>query len=115
MSLIHLEKSVLTFHLKEILEDGHGNHPLAWVGLGILILGPKVFPAVAKVTQPATQNLFRSRRSRSPLGYTPMSLSQWIAEAHKRELVVQEDVAIADHSTPISTAAPQESNALLIQ
>ncbi|WP_416668632.1 hypothetical protein [Egbenema bharatensis] len=39
MSLIHLEKSVLTFHFKEILEDGHGNHPLTWLGLSVLMLG----------------------------------------------------------------------------
>lgn len=93
MSLIHLEKSVLTFHLKEILEDGHGNHPLTWLGLGLLIFGPKLIPAAAKDSQSRQNLLLRSRQSR----YTPMSLSQWIAEAQQRELTNQLNAALAHH------------------
>lgn len=84
MSLIHLEKSVLTFHLKEILEDGHGNHPLTWLSLGILIFGPKVLPSAVK-SQPATKML-KAKRSEE---HTQISLSQWIAEAKHRELAAQ--------------------------
>jgi hypothetical protein len=36
MSLIHWDKSVLSFHLKEIIEDGHGGHPLALAGLSAI-------------------------------------------------------------------------------
>jgi hypothetical protein len=90
MSLIHLEKSVLTFHLKEILEDGHGNHPLTWLGLGILIFGPKLFPSVANSSQPVTQARLKAKRS----GHLRISLSQWIAEAKQRELTNQLYTAI---------------------
>lgn len=40
MSFVHLDKSVVTFHFKEILEDGHLGTPLTLVGLGALLLGP---------------------------------------------------------------------------
>lgn len=68
MSLIHLDKSVLTFHLKEILETGQGNHPLAWLGLGVLILGTPLVMGnhgQANMAQPRT----------------PMRLSDWVAQA----------------------------------
>ena len=84
MSLIHLEKSILTFHLKEILEDGQVNHPLTWLGLSVLIFGPKLLPTFAKRSQPVTQKLVTQTKSTS--GYTQISLSQWIAVARKREL-----------------------------
>lgn len=106
MALIHLEKSVLTFHLKEILEDGHGNHPLTWLGLGILIFGPKLLPTVAKVSQPATKRLVKQRCSAS--GYTPVPLSQWVAEAQKRELEAQMYAVIESHSTGSSEQLHQE-------
>ncbi|WP_449418183.1 hypothetical protein [Phormidium nigroviride] len=83
MSLIHLEKSVLTFHLKEILEDGHGNHPLTWLSLGILIFGPKVLPSAVK-SGPATK-ILPAKQS----GHTQISLSQWVTEAKQRELAAQ--------------------------
>jgi hypothetical protein len=76
MSFIHLDKSVLTFHFKEILEDGHLGGPLTLVSLGALLLGPKL---AAKA-----QN-----ESASP--YRPgVSLSQWVkqqqaASAHTQE------------------------------
>lgn len=88
MSLIHLEKSVLTFHLKEILEDGHGNHPLTWISLGILIFGPKVLPSAVK-SGSATKILPAKR-----IGHAQISLSQWVAEAQQRELATQLYTAI---------------------
>lgn len=84
MSLIHLEKSVLTFHFKEMIEDGHGNHPLTWVSLGVLVFGPKLLPAVAKISQTKIQTVSKPRLSSSPRREIP--LSQWIAEAREREL-----------------------------
>jgi hypothetical protein len=66
MSFIHLDKSVVTFHFKEILEDGHLGGPLTLVGLGALLIGPKL---LAK----------SQRESASP--YRPgMSLSQWVKQ-----------------------------------
>jgi hypothetical protein len=95
MSLIHLEKSVLTFHLKEILEDGHGNHPLTWLSLALLIVGPKLFPSGANVSQPVAKTRTKSR------GDAPMSLSQWVAEARKRELASQKSKLIDPASAPL--------------
>jgi hypothetical protein len=109
MSLIHLEKSVLSFHIKEILEDGHGNHPLTWLGLGILIFGPKLLPTVTKASRPATQNLLKAKYSPG-LGHAPMSLSQWIAEAQKRELETQMYAAIEAHAALSSEQVNQEAN-----
>lgn len=52
MSLIHWDKSVLSFHLKEIVEDGHGGHPLALAGLSAIALGSLLVPAVTKLGRP---------------------------------------------------------------
>lgn len=67
MSFIHLDKSVITFHFKEILEDGHLGGPLTLMSLGALLLGPKL------LAQP------QNNRSNSP--YRPgMSLSEWVKQ-----------------------------------
>jgi len=87
MSLIHLEKSVLTLHFKEILEDGHGNHPLAWLGLGVLILGPKLLPTVENSSQSVSGATTRPTLPSSQRSGIP--LSQWVA-AKQQELSVQE-------------------------
>lgn len=84
MSLIHLEKSVLSFHFREIIEDGHGNHPLTWVGLGVLVLGPKILPAITKTSQSRAKVLAQPQLSRSR--HREIPLSQWISEAREREL-----------------------------
>ena len=52
MSLIHWDKSVLSFHLKEIIEDGHGGHPVAFAGLSAIALSSLVVPAVTKLGRP---------------------------------------------------------------
>ncbi len=84
MSLIHLEKSVVTFHLKEILEDGSGNHPLAWLGLGILVLAPPLLTSLAQGTQPSPASV---KRKSSPWRNQEISLSEWVEQAKKRELL----------------------------
>jgi hypothetical protein len=71
MSLIHLDKSVLTFHLKEIVEDGHVGSPLILLGLGLILFAPKV--------------LAPKKAPRS------VSLSEWVAEAQRQQ---------ATHTTP---------------
>jgi hypothetical protein len=111
MSLIHLEKSVLTFHLKEILEDGHGNHPLTWLSLGLLILGPKLLPSVAKSDQPGQTTPFKSKWLIS--GHPPTPLSQWVAEAQRREVTAQMYAAIESHSTPSTEVGQQPLDAIL--
>jgi hypothetical protein len=66
MSFIHLDKSVLTFHFKEILEDGHLGGPLTLVSLGALLIGPK---------------LAAKAQSESASPYRPgVSLSQWVKQ-----------------------------------
>jgi hypothetical protein len=66
MSFIHLDKSVITFHFKEILEDGHLGGPLTLMSLGALLLGPKL------LSQPPS-------KSKSP--YRPgVSLSEWVKQ-----------------------------------
>lgn len=99
MSLIHLEKSVLTFHLKEILEDGHGSHPLTWLGLSLLILGPKLFPTAST----AASSLVQPKRSSA--GFTPVPLSQWVAAAQKRELEAQMYAVLEAHQSASSEQA----------
>lgn len=53
MSLFHWNRSVLTFHLKEIVEDGQkSGDRLALIGLGAIALGTIAFPAVTKLGRP---------------------------------------------------------------
>ncbi|MGD1875263.1 MAG: hypothetical protein ACFB02_19690 [Mastigocoleus sp.] len=52
MSLLHLNRSVLTFHVREIVEQGHRGNTFALLGLGAMILAPSLFPAVAKTSRP---------------------------------------------------------------
>ncbi len=84
MSLIHLEKSVLSFHLREILEEGHVSHPLTWVGIGVLIFAPKFLSTLSDSHSGATPQT-KAIRSTS----TPLTLSQWVAQAKHRELEAQ--------------------------
>ncbi len=75
MSFIHLDKSIITFHFKEILEDGHLGGPLTLFGLGALVIGPKLLSGGPAARRPKAQN---RRVSSSP--YRPqMSLSAWVA------------------------------------
>ena len=81
MSLIHLEKSLITFHFKEILEDGHIRSPFALIGLGALIVGSKLVSNLAKAPSPATKT-----RVKSSSPYRPhMSLSEWVANAKQQQ------------------------------
>ncbi|MGI0493672.1 hypothetical protein ACN4EG_17970 [Alkalinema pantanalense CENA528] len=82
MSLIHLEKSVLTFHLKEILEDGHGNHPLTWLSLGLLLLAPTLFAPLTKTSTASRRTLHDTARS----GHLHMPLSQWVTEIQSQQM-----------------------------
>ncbi len=82
MSLIHLDKSVLSFHLKELIEDGHGNHPIALAGLGAITISSLLVPAVTKLGRPflkaAIKNsLFIDRESTAlPVNYSSTELTK---------------------------------------
>jgi len=65
MSLIHLKKSVMTLHLREIVEDGSSTNKAALVGLGAVLLGPLVLPKVAKGGRAVTKAVIKSGLSLS--------------------------------------------------
>ncbi|MBE7383342.1 MAG: hypothetical protein F6J95_018235 [Leptolyngbya sp. SIO1E4] len=103
MSLIHLDKSVITFHFKEILEDGHLGGPLTLVGLGALILGPKLLSSLTESVGPATN---ASVKSGSP--YRPqMSLSDWVANAMQQQKA--STAQTVDENTPVSELKPAQT------
>jgi hypothetical protein len=86
MSFIHLDKSVVTFHFKEILEDGHLGGPLTLMSLGALLLGPKLLSQ--------SQN-----RSASP--YRPgVSLAEWVKQqqASAKPAEQRPSLSLASHS-----------------
>lgn len=81
MSLIHLDKSVVTFHFKEILEDGHVGGPLTMLGLGVLLFGPKLLSNMVETLHQPSQ---RRLKSQSP--YRPhISLTEWVAQAQQQQ------------------------------
>ena len=63
MSLIHWDKSVLSLHLKEIIEDGHGNSPLALAGLSALAVSSLLVPAVTKLGKPLLKTAIKKSLS----------------------------------------------------
>ena len=77
MTFIHLNKSIVTFHFKEILEDGHLGGPLTLVGLGALLVGPKLLSNLTSATSttPSKGNSYRPG----------MSLSEWVAHAKQEQ------------------------------
>ncbi len=60
MSLVHLKKSVLTLHLREMVEDGQTNNQLAILGLGVFLLGPLVAPTIKKVGRPLVKSAIKN-------------------------------------------------------
>ena len=80
MSLLHLEKSVLRFHFRELLEDGYGSNHLALLGLGVVLLGPKLLPTIAKVSKPVAKKLIKSGYSYRP----QITLNEWVTQSRQR-------------------------------
>ncbi|MGK7951124.1 MAG: hypothetical protein AB4368_20640 [Xenococcaceae cyanobacterium] len=66
MSLIHWDKSVLSFHLKEIIEDGHGGHPVALAGLSAIAVSSLIVPAVTKLGRPFLKSAIKNSLSLYP-------------------------------------------------
>ncbi|MDJ0599862.1 MAG: hypothetical protein QNJ37_13580 [Crocosphaera sp.] len=61
MSLIHWDKSVLTLHIKEIIEDHHQKGDSSGVvGLGAILLGTIALPAVAKFSRPVLKSVIKT-------------------------------------------------------
>ncbi|MEO1146809.1 MAG: hypothetical protein AAFY26_14580 [Cyanobacteria bacterium J06638_22] len=80
MTFIHLNKSIVTFHFKEILEDGHLGGPLTLVGLGALLVGPKLLSNLTSTTTTTPS------KGKTTFPYRPgMSLSEWVAHAKQRQ------------------------------
>ena len=60
MSLVHWDKSVLRFHLKEILEDTEGNDATALLGVGAIAFGTLAVPALIKFGRPAIKTAIKA-------------------------------------------------------
>jgi hypothetical protein len=66
MSLIHWDKSVFNFHLQEILEDHHRGDRTALIGLGAVLVGTVVLPAVVKLGKPLLKKMIKTGLNLSP-------------------------------------------------
>jgi hypothetical protein len=67
MSVVHWDKSVLSLHLKEIIEDHQRGDRTALLGLGAIFLGTVVLPATAKLAKPMVKNIIKTGLSFSPV------------------------------------------------
>lgn len=105
MSLIHWDRSVLSFHLKEIIEDGHRNHPVALVGLGAIAVSSLLVPAVTKLGRPflkaAIKNsMFLDQESTAlPVNYSSTELTK-----------IWQQAAIASQNNHLKTSSKQLTN-----
>ncbi|MDV3351183.1 hypothetical protein QGP82_20930 [Leptothoe sp. LEGE 181152] len=100
MSLIHLEKSVITFHFRELLEDGHAGNQLSLLGLGVVLLGPKLLPAIAKASRPVAKQLVKSSYSYRP----KITLSEWVNQSRRtsvQQAVEQQALSISQYAQRI--------------
>ncbi len=107
MSLIHWNKSVLSLHLKEIIEDGHGNSPLALAGLSALAVSSLLVPAVTKLGRPLLKtaikkSLFPSQES------TALPVNPSSAELTE----IWQQAAIASQNNGNQTSSKQLTNQL---
>ncbi|MGD1806469.1 DUF5132 domain-containing protein [Dapis sp. BLCC M126] len=60
MSLVHLKRSVVTLHLREMIEDGQTNNHLAILGLGAFWLTPYIAPTITKFARPLVKSVIKS-------------------------------------------------------
>ncbi|WP_330204515.1 hypothetical protein [Cyanobacterium sp. Dongsha4] len=59
MSVVHWDKSVLSLHLKEIIEDHNKGDRTALAGLGAILVGTVVIPATAKMAKPILKQIIK--------------------------------------------------------
>ncbi len=105
MSLIHWDKSVLSFHLKEIIEDGHGSNPVALAGLGALAATSLLVPAVTKLGRPFLKAAIKNSLSRKP-EIIPLSVNSSSTELTK----IWQQAAIATQKNANQTNSKQLTN-----
>ncbi len=83
MSLIHWDKSVLTMHVKEIIEDHHQKGDSTGVlGLGAILLGTIALPAVVKLGRPVLKSIIKTGLSFSPQHLEMPSQKPFMASSH---------------------------------
>ena len=107
MSLIHWDKSVLSFHLKEIIEDGHGNSPLALAGLGAIAVSSFLVPAVTKLGRPLLKAAIKKSLSLDPES-TALPINSSTTELNK----IWQQAAIASQNNHLKTSSKQLTNHL---
>lgn len=66
MSIIHWDKSVLTFHAKEILEDHQRGDRTAIFGLGAIIVSTVALPVLAKWGKPVVKSVIKTAINMNP-------------------------------------------------
>lgn len=60
MSIVHWDRSVVSFHLKEILDDYKSGDTTALAGLGLILLGTTIVPASVKLGRPILKAIIKS-------------------------------------------------------
>ena len=107
MSLIHWDKSVLSFHLKEIIEDGHGNNPLALAGLSAIAIGSLLVPAVTKLGRP-----FLKAAIKNSLSLYPQSTVLAVNSSSTELTKIWQQAAITSQNNGDLTSSKQLTNQL---
>ena len=59
MSLVHWDKSVLTLHVREAIEDHHQGDPMGLVGLSAILIGVIVLPQTKKLAKPILKSAIK--------------------------------------------------------
>ncbi|WP_017294392.1 hypothetical protein [Geminocystis herdmanii] len=65
MALVHWDKSVLTLHLKEMMEDHQKGDSTALLGLSAIVMGTVLIPATVKLGKPLLKSMIKSSLSLS--------------------------------------------------
>ena len=107
MSLIHWDKSVLSFHLKEIIEDGHGNNPLALAGLSAIAVSSLLVPAVTKLGRP-----FLKAAIKNSLSLYPQSKVLPVNSSSTELTKIWQQAALASQNNGEGTSSKQLTNQL---
>lgn len=66
MSLIHWNKSVLSFHLKEVFEDGPVETTPALLGLGVLMATTVALPRISQWGKPLAKAAIKTTLASQP-------------------------------------------------
>lgn len=104
MSLIHWDRSVLSLHLKEIIEDGHGVNPVALAGLSAIAVSSLLVPVVTKLGKPFLKAAIKNSLSLNPEG-TPLPVNPTTTELTQ----IWQQIAIASQNN-LQTSSKQLTN-----